>query len=64
MKFVEAHGKLSEDSCDFDIKFWQDAGDLAIFEAAQQMISDYILLKKGHASQPRLQRSIVTFSKA
>ena len=64
MKFVETHGKLSEDNKEFDISFWQNAGPKAIFQAVHEMISDYLLIKEGDASQPRLQRSIVSFPKA
>jgi glucokinase len=33
-------------------------GARAIFEAAEQMIRDYLLLRTGHADTPRLQRTV------
>jgi hypothetical protein len=47
----------------FDINFWQSQGPEAIFQAAFEMIMDYLILRDGHADEPRLQRSIESFGK-
>ena len=63
MSIQERYGKLQDHDRSFDKQFWQDAGPEAIFEAAYGMIKDYLLLKTGHADEPRLQRSVESFQK-
>lgn len=63
VQFQERYGKLINSNRDFDVKFWQAAGDMAIFDAAEQLILDYALIREGHAEQPRLQRSVESFQK-
>ena len=63
MAIEENYSKLGEDN-DFDIDFWQNRPPEAIFEAAYDLIKDYLLLKEGYAGKPRLQRTIESFQKA
>lgn len=60
MEFTEHYGKLGEPD-DFDQRYWQAQGPEAIFDAAWAMIRDYLLLKDGHADEPRLQRTVEAF---
>lgn len=62
-KFEEFYGRLEDSNRDFDVQFWQRAGDMAIFDAAQRLILDYLLIREGYAEQPRLQRSVESFQK-
>lgn len=61
-KFVESYGPLREDRC-FDIQFWQELGPDAIFQAAGELVRDYLLIREGHADEPRLQRTLETYGK-
>ena len=63
MKIKESYGKLREDRY-FDIYFWQEQGQEAIFNAAYDLIQDYLLIRKGYADEPRLQRTVESFQKA
>lgn len=63
MQVSERYGKLGEED-DFDLRFWQSQPVEAIFEAAFEMVKDYLLLREGHADQPRLQRTVESFQKA
>lgn len=63
MQVHESYGRLGEDD-DFDLRFWQSQPVEAIFDAALEMVRDYLLLREGHADQPRLQRTIESFQKA
>jgi hypothetical protein len=60
----EAYRRIGDPDDCFDIEFWQSQGDEAIFTAALEMISDYLILRYGHAEQPRLQRTVESFEKA
>lgn len=60
----EAYRRIGDDVDRFDIEFWQSQGDQAIFDAATEMILDYLLIRHGHADKPRLQRTIESFGKA
>jgi hypothetical protein len=59
----ESYGRIGENERRFDIDFWQKQGDQAIFEAALDMIMDYLLIRYGHADKPRLQRTVEHFGK-
>jgi hypothetical protein len=59
----ESYGRIGDDEGRFDIEFWQQQGDQAIFEAALDMIMDYLLIRYGHVDQPRLQRTVESFGK-
>ena len=59
----ESYRRIGDDGRRFDIEFWQKQGDEAIFEAALDMIMDYLLIRHGHVDQPRLQRTVEAFGK-
>ena len=63
-KIREAYRKIGDDDDRFDIEFWQAQGDQAIFNAAMEMIQDYLTLRHGYADKPRLQRTVEHFGKA
>ena len=63
MKIIESYGKLREGRS-FDLYFWQEQGPKAIFNAAYDLIKDYLLIRKGYADEPRLQRTVESFQKA
>lgn len=60
----ESYRKIGDEDDCFDIKFWQLQGDEAIFDAALDLILDYLTLRDSHAEQPRLQRTVESFGKA
>ncbi len=60
----ESYRRIGDETDNFDIEFWQAQGDQAIFEAALDMIRDYLTIRYGHADEPRLQRSVEHFGKA
>jgi len=59
----ESYGRIGDDDGRFDIEFWQRQGDQAIFNAALDMILDYLMLRDGHVDDPRLQRTVESFGK-
>lgn len=62
MAIQERYGKLGEED-DFDGAFWQSQPPEVLFEAASQLIRDYLLIKEGYADEPRLQRTVESFQK-
>jgi hypothetical protein len=60
-KFQETYGKIGEADDRFNVTFWQAQGERAIFEAAEGMIRDYLLLREGYVNEPRLQRTVESF---
>lgn len=62
-KIKESYQALNDKDDRFDIEFWQAQGDQAIFDAAIGMIKDYLLIRDGHADEPRLQRTIEYYGK-
>jgi hypothetical protein len=60
----ESYRRIGDDADRFDIEFWQAQGDRAIFNAALEMIQDYLMLRHGHADKPRLQRTVESSGKA
>lgn len=62
-KFQETYGIIGETDDRFDVNFWQAQGERAIFEAAEGMIRDYLLLREGHVDESRLQRTVESFQK-
>ena len=60
----EAYRPIGDKDDSFDIDFWQSQGDQAIFQAALDMIWDYLILRYGHVDKPRLQRTVESFGKA
>ncbi len=59
-EFVESYGPLREDRA-FDIRYWQELGPEAIFAAARELVRDYLLIREGHANEPRLQRTVESY---
>lgn len=59
--FVEAYRRIGDEGDIFDIAFWQSQGPEAIFEAAMQMILDAELIRNGHLTEPRLDRTVESF---
>lgn len=62
MRVREHYGKLGEED-DFDVAFWQSQSPEVLFGAAFDLIKDYLLIKEGHAGEPRLQRTVEFFRK-
>jgi len=60
---TESYGRIGDNERRFDIEFWQRQGDQAIFNAALDMITDYLMIRHGHAYKPRLQRTVESFGK-
>lgn len=65
MKTIEErYGRMADDSRSFDIRFWQSQGDRAIFEAASEMVQDYLLIRGENAYELRLQRTVESLQEA
>ena len=62
-KIEENYQRITDDERLFDIRFWQSQGDIAIFEAAVEMLNDYFLIRGKNADESRFQRTIETFRK-
>jgi hypothetical protein len=60
----ESYKRLTDDRRSFDIQFWQSQGDRAIFEAASEMLRDYLLIRGKNVNEFRLQRTVESFRKA
>ena len=60
---VESYGRLDQSDRSFDRQFWQKQGSQAIFDAAFDLIKDYLLLKEHYADEPQLQRTVEHFQK-
>jgi len=63
-KIRESYRPIGDETENFDIEFWQSQGDQPIFEAALDMILDYLTIRHGHADKPGLQRAVEHFGKA
>jgi hypothetical protein len=63
-KIKESYGRIGDDKERFDIDFWQEQGEQAIFNAAFEMILDYLMLRDGYVNKPGLQRTVEYFGKA
>jgi hypothetical protein len=62
-KIKENYKLITDDKRVFDIRFWQSQGDIAIFEAAAEMLNDYFLIRGKNADESRFQRTVETFRK-
>jgi len=62
-KFEGNYQRISDDKRLFDIRFWQSQGDIAIFEAAAEMLNDYFFIRGKNVDESRFQRTIETFRK-
>lgn len=63
-KIIENYQLIADESRKFDFEYWQSLGDIAIFEAATEMLKDYFLIRGKNADEFRLQRTIENFQKA
>jgi hypothetical protein len=63
-KTEENYQRITVDNREFDIRFWQSQGDLAIFEALAGMLNDYFVIRGINADESRLQRTVESFRKA
>ena len=63
-KIEENYQLITDDKRLFDIRFWQSQGEIAIFEAAAEMLNDYFLIRGKNADESRFQRTVETFRKA
>ncbi len=61
---MEHYGPLKNAGRKFDRNYWQAQGDTAIFEAARDLVLDYLVLKHGHADEPKLDRTVESFRRA
>jgi hypothetical protein len=59
----ESYGRIGDNEERFDIDFWQQQGEQAIFNAAFDMILDYLMLRDGYVDKPGLQRNVEHFGK-
>lgn len=59
----ESYRRVTDNSRDFDQRFWQAQGDVAIFEAVSEMIRDYLMLRGQNADKLRIQRTVESFRK-
>ncbi|HPQ39212.1 MAG TPA: hypothetical protein PLV45_02460 [bacterium] len=62
-KIVEQYTRDPDAAERFDLIFWQSQPPAAIFDAAYQMILDYLILKGHDVSQPGLQRTVEYFQR-
>lgn len=63
-KFSESYSKIRTEDRGFDIKLWQSENLQAIFEAASEMLMDYLLIRGRNADESRLQRTVETFHRS
>lgn len=56
------HGKnIAEMDKSFDIRYWQEQGDRAIFQAAWELVEFY--LRDKNINESRLQRTVENFQR-
>jgi hypothetical protein len=60
-KIEEKYQRLEDADRSFDIRFWQEKGDIAIFKAMEDMINDYLKLRGKDAHESRIQRTVEAF---
>jgi len=60
-KFSESYSKIGAGDRDFDIKFWQSQDPQFIFQAVDEMLMDFLLIRGKNADESRLQRTVETF---
>jgi hypothetical protein len=61
--FQESYRKIGDEEDRFDIQFWQAQGEQAIFDAALEMVVDYLILSGKNADESRLQRTVESFQR-
>ncbi len=62
MQILESYGKL-DDTRSFDRFYWRKQGPKAIFDAAYDLIQDYLLIRRDDADESGLQRTVESFQK-
>lgn len=62
-KFKEKYRRFEDADRSFDIRFWQEKGDIAIFKAMEDMIKTYIMIRGGSGKDLNLQRNIEAYGK-
>ncbi len=62
-KFEEKYQRIEDADRSFDVRFWQEKGDIAIFKAMEDMINDYLKLRGKDAHESRIQRTVESFRK-
>ena len=62
-EIYESYRRIGDTDDRFDIDFWQKQGDKAIFDAALDMIIDYVTIRYGYTDKPGLQRTVEHFGK-
>ncbi|GEM_PF-899268 len=63
-RFVEHYGPVKGSSRDFDVAFWQAQGPIAIFNAAEELIRNYLLMRGEDVSKLRIERTLTVIRKA
>lgn len=63
-EIVESYSKNTDETDRFDLTFWQDQEPHLIFEAVQEMLMDYLLIRGANADESRLQRTVEYFHRA
>ena len=62
-KFEEKYRRFEDADRSFDIRFWQEKGDISIFKAMEDMVKAYIMIRGGSENDLRLRRNIETYGK-
>ena len=60
-KIEEKYQRIEDADRSFDLRFWQEQGDIAIFKAMEDMINDYLKLRGKDAHESRIQRTVEAF---
>lgn len=59
----ESYSKIGSNERIFDIQFWQSQDAESIFEAACEMLMDYLIIRGINADESRLQRTVENFQR-
>ena len=60
-KIEEKYQRIEDADRSFDVRFWQEKGDIAIFKAMEDMVNDYLKLRGKDAHESRIQRTVEAF---
>jgi len=58
---MEHYGSIKDAGRKFDLGFWQAQGDAAIFEAAEDLIRDRLLLKHGQVGELCMDKTVEVY---
>ncbi len=61
---MERFGSLREADRSFDVRYWQEQGDAAIFRAAWELVEFFSRDRGMDPDELRLQRSVETFQRS